>query len=934
MRMISSLKHFSSRWLGGVVTCLLLFTSQLPAQDILGGLMGAGGPEGGGAFVSFKSDGSAYTVQKAFTNLGSDFSSGLVQAPDGSLYGTAQSGGKYNAGVIFKLLPGEVTPSVIYQFDPRATGFRPGTSLTVGSDGYLYGTCMYGGPANGYGTVFKVQPDGSNYSTLHSFSNYSEDGAVPLAPLTEGSDGYLYGITSWGGQHGKGTLVRIKTDGNAFLVLHHLNTADGTDARSSLVEGPGGYFYGAAPQGGNFDKGTLFKIKADGSSFAVIRHCTVDTEGGHPVGGLVLVSDGYFYGMTGWAGSIFRVNADGSNFSVLHRFNFNVEGTQPTGSLSPGKHGSLYGMTTQGGNYNQGTVFKMNVGQGAVTVLRHLNPASDGVNPLGYFTEGSEGDLYGVSLENKLFKIGLPSGSLAPMGALGGKDGYAPQGDLERGLDGYLYGVTSKGGLHNYGTVFKLKPDGSDFRVIRHLNLPDGTTPHGGLTQGRDGYLYGMAHGGGSFGFGTLFRIQPDGSNFSVIKHLDWQKGGYGRSQLVENKNGYFYGVIIQGGPTGNGIVFSMKPDGSSFTILHAFNRDTEGAFPMGKLLEGADGNYYGVTSVGGLYSNGAYGGGTIFRISTQGQFQVLHHFNPSADGERPEDGLVKGKDGYLYGVTSTGAQFAGGIFKIREDGSGFLVLKRLNGSEGAGPVQNLVEGSDGSLYGMAAQGGVQVQGTLFRINPTGSDFSVLKYLNSPTDGAWGSLLLLKAAPRISTIPPQTLQQDSSSVLHFSVEPVPTDTSTFTITVTTDNQVLLPNGSILVAGSGADRTLTIQPARGKTGQAKVTLTVTDWKAVKQTEFLVKVEAPIVAALEQQEPTRQVRIVPNPTRGAFSLSLWEDLHGPVHVQLLSPLGQVVKEFFFKEANGVISLNLSDQLPGVYTLKITTAKQGWTGKVVKH
>ncbi len=161
--------------------------------------------------------------------------------------------------------------------------------------------------------------------------------------------------------------------------------------------------------------------------------------------------------------------------------------------------------------------------------------------------------------------------------------------------------------------------------------------------------------------------------------------------------------------------------------------------------------------------------------------------------------------------------------------------------------------------------------------------------------------------------------------MSFTVGETPADTSAFTLTVATDNLVLLPEGSLLVSGSGTERALTIRPAPGKTGQAKVTLTVADGEARKQTEFRVKVETSIVAGLEQSSPTAQVKVVPNPTQGTCQVLLPEKPRGPVQIQLYSPLGQPVQAAASRETDISFSLILTDCLPGVYLLRVSTAAQ---------
>jgi uncharacterized repeat protein (TIGR03803 family) len=139
----------------------------------------------------------------------------LAMDHDGNLYGAVQ-GGKYLAGVIYKLSPVSATSStgetwqetVLYNFTGRSDGGYP-EGVILDTAGNLYGICGVGG-AYGEGTVFELSPqrDGTwQYTLLHTFTG--QDGAEPVANPTLGPDGKLYGTAATGGPHGGGVVFEI-----------------------------------------------------------------------------------------------------------------------------------------------------------------------------------------------------------------------------------------------------------------------------------------------------------------------------------------------------------------------------------------------------------------------------------------------------------------------------------------------------------------------------------------------------------------------------------------------------------------------------------------------------------------------------------------------------------------------------------------------------
>lgn len=293
------------------------------------------------------------------------------------------------------------------------------------------------------------------------------------------------------------------------------------------------------------------------------------------------------------------------------------------------------------------------------------------------------------------------------------------------GNDGRLYGTTDKDGAFGYGSVFTMNRDGSDFTIIHSFTTAYGAYPNS-LVEGSDGRLYGTTdRGGTSFGGGVVFGLNKDGTGFAVLHNFLGTNGSNPRIALVEGADGRLYGTTYGGGVYGYGTVFALGKDGTGFALLRSFRGGgTDGAWPEASLIEASDGRLYGTTDGGGAANSG-----TLYAINRDGTgFTLLRSF-AAPSGTYP-NAVVEGSDGRLYGTTDDGM-----VFGINKDGVDFSLLHDFSGPDGGFPNSALIQWSDGKLYGTTITGGAYGYGTVFALGRDGTGFQLI-YSFAETNGS------------------------------------------------------------------------------------------------------------------------------------------------------------------------------------------------------
>jgi uncharacterized repeat protein (TIGR03803 family) len=579
-------------------------------------------------------------------------------------------------------------------------------SLTLGPDSRFFGTTFDGGKS-GFGTVFRVNKDGTGFLVLHDFASSPGDGQNPVA-LIYGSDNKLYGVTSFGGttnqtergEVGFGTIFVLNRDGTDYKVLHSFAgpPGDGFDPEASIIEGAHGELYGTTFDG----YGEISPNRP--------------TE----------------------AGTVFQINKDGSHYLTLHRFGPFSDGLHPTGLVL--RSGDLYGITVNGGTLaSAGTLYKMSTNGITFSVLHQFGSGAENALPAQGLVLGSDGTLLGtlprtvftVDLADNYETHKLPESGLSPV----------LHGTLLLRSDGRVFGVDASGGDYGYGGVFTTKPDGSEYKSLFSVPTSDYWGSFPPFLSVIDGNLLYFIGSKNTPYNPEIYKLDGITGNFSALAAIASGAKPVGiPTGVTQSADGALYLNLYAGGSRSGGAILKTDAKGTDSVLLHQCSTGpADSAWPEGPLILTPGGTLYGLSFLGGTNNLG-----TVFKLNVDGSgFEVLHSFGGIGDGHPgpefdlggvwPQQSLVEGANGALYGITSRGGvllqtpfeprPFRAALFTLNKDGSGYTILHRFGLENEEGPdvpyPTTLFMGSDGLLYGAGS--------AVFRMRPDGSSLQIVR---------------------------------------------------------------------------------------------------------------------------------------------------------------------------------------------------------------
>jgi uncharacterized repeat protein (TIGR03803 family) len=272
-------------------------------------------------------------------------------------------------------------------------------------------------------------------------------------------------------------------------------------------------------------------------------------------------------------------------------------------------------------------------------------------------------------------------------------------------------------------------------QVVVTFNGSNGANPVAGLIADSSGNFYGTTDTGGTYGFGTVYELSPNGSGgwTETVLHNFQNNNADGThpfSTLTFDTAGNLYGTTYQGGTHNYGTVFELSPNGGSWSenILHSFDivdNVGDGAFPEAGIVFNSAGNIIGTT-----YAGGSLGYGMVYELTPNGNGTWskahIHYFGQGTDGRNPNSNLIADAQGDLYGTTYAGGTGdVGTVYELIPNGSGgyteTVLHNFITGIDGIYPVQApLVFDANGVLYGTCSEGGGSNLGTAYKLTSNG----------------------------------------------------------------------------------------------------------------------------------------------------------------------------------------------------------------------
>jgi uncharacterized repeat protein (TIGR03803 family) len=266
--------------------------------------------------------------------------------------------------------------------------------------------------------------------------------------------------------------------------------------------------------------------------------------------------------------------------------------------------------------------------------------------------------------------------------------------------------------------------------VVHYFEAPPkGDGVLSAVMRDSSGNLYGTAPAGGIWNAGVVYKIDPSGHQTVLHQFTGGADGGVPSAGVVADSTGNLYGTTYSGGAYGYGTVYKLSSGGQE-TVLYSFTGGPDGSNPQAGLVLGSAGDLYGTAPLGGLNGNGV-----VYSVDTTGHETVLYSFTGGADGSGPQAALIFDGAGNLYGTTELGGAYRHGVvYKLDTSGHETILHAFTGGADGGEPLSSLCPGPGGALYGTAPSSGPNGMGVVYRLDPTGE--TVLYTFQGNADGS------------------------------------------------------------------------------------------------------------------------------------------------------------------------------------------------------
>lgn len=639
------------------------------------GIITNGGKNYHGVLFEYNPTNNSFVVKHHFTDsTGSHPAGDLLLASNGNLYGTTINGGPADHGTIFEFNPTTGVLKKVAAFNGPSTGAGPKGKM-VEKSGKIYGTCETWGANNG-GMIFEFDLTSKTFTKAVSFASLTT-GTQPQGGVMLAANGKLYGITTNGGANGVGTLFEYNIASNTIAIMHNFKTTDGANGSTALIQLSNGKFYGSTQYGGSSNKGVIFEYDLTLDSLTKKVELGSTSIGYYPSGEMLETSGGKYLmlmrtgGPNSFAGTIAEYNI--SNNSITKKVDFDRVplGTSPEGTLVKASiNGKYYGLCSFGGTSDGGVLFEYDLANNTLTKKIDLSPAAMGSKPSKNLLLATNGKLYGTCKEGgngygTLFEVNPSTGKITKLADFNGTNGKGPVGRLIQAANGKLYGNTQYGGATNdFGVVYEFDINTQTITKLKEYTNPVGLYPVSGFLLAANGKLYATTTSGGGLNYGTMVEYDIAGNTLTLKDNFNNNFTGYwSHCKLMQAGNGKIYGTTLQGGANNKGAVFEFDISTGKLTGLAHFN-GTNGASPEGGLFEAGNGKLYGMTGSG---NSTGYNNGVLYQFDN-----VNNSIIPKVNFDRIKHGyggsgeFIQGKNGNLYGL-SLFNQYASGGAQVLE---------------------------------------------------------------------------------------------------------------------------------------------------------------------------------------------------------------------------------------------------------------------------
>lgn len=563
----------------------------------------------------------------------------LYLHPNGNFYATSNTGGAH--GYTTFTNPIRVGYGTVYQVTPQGevgalsfggglsanTGGMPGDTpnptLVPSADGWLWGSTTKGTLYNNNGTIFRVHPDTGDFQTIYHVSGGGTNAVSNL--VRDPATGLMWGTAG-------ATTFKIDELTGAYSI-----GITAPAAATGEVDDGAGFLWGLTQTG----NGTVYKKEIATSNVTTVvtfSGTSGSFPGTAPLGPLVL-ENGHLWGVTSSGGTglspglgtVFKIKVSDGTYSTVQRFGSltgaNAGISNPANGLASDGKGSLWGIASAGGGSTAWWIYKISSTDGSLTKVSEFGPAT----------------------YNSIYNTN----------AAGSAGRYPFRGLSGNATDPYLWGTTSEGGTKGWGTLFRYNPSTNHYQVMVNFTGTKsgflGGHPNGRLLVDDDGIIWGTTEMGGSNGtngYGTVFKYDPTAQSFTTLHSFNFGgNGGFPRSGLVDDGNGFLWGTA---NASPNGVIYKVNKATGAVTVTYAFplSPTTEGIKPEGELLSDGEGNIWGTAIDGGTSGNGVLFKFNIATNTYTAMVKFTGNDTGAYPGRQPSGPLVMDDNGAIWGTT------------------------------------------------------------------------------------------------------------------------------------------------------------------------------------------------------------------------------------------------------------------------------------------